>query len=85
MEPTSSWLSMLAIRPSWGITGNQPGSEYLHFSRYTVDGSYMDMTAIRPSNIQLTDLRWEKVVSFNAGIDLGLFNNRLVFDANYYY
>ena len=85
MESSKSWLSMLAVRPSWGITGNQPNAEYLHFSRYAVDGSYIDMTAIKPVNLQLSDLRWEKNISFNAGVDLGLFNNRLVFDANYYY
>ena len=73
MESSKSWLSMLAVRPSWGITGNQPNAEYLHFSRYAVDGSYIDMTAIKPVNLQLSDLRWEKNISFNAGIDLGFY------------
>ena len=85
MEKSSNWLSMLALRPSWGITGNQPNAEYLHFSRYAVDGSYIDMTAIKPVNLQLSDLRWEKNISFNAGADIGFFNNRLMFDVNYYY
>lgn len=84
MQSTKKWLSMLAIRPSWGITGNQPGAEYLHFSRYSPYGSYMDMPATRPTTLRLSDLRWEKSTSYNLGFDLGFFNDRLVFDLNFY-
>ena len=84
MQPTQKWLSMLAIRPSWGITGNQPTEEYLHFSRYSPYGSYIDMPATRPTTLRLSDLRWEKSTSFNLGFDLGFFDDRFVFDLNLY-
>lgn len=84
MQSTKRWLSMLAIRPSWGITGNQPTEEYLHFSRYSPYGSYIDMPATRPTTLRLADLRWEKSTSFNYGFDLGFFNDKLVFDINIY-
>jgi len=84
MQSTKNWLSMLAIRPSWGITGNQPTEEYLHFSRYSPYGSYIDMPATRPTTLRLADLRWEKSTSFNFGFDLGFFKDRLVFDINFY-
>ncbi|WP_340114838.1 SusC/RagA family TonB-linked outer membrane protein [Maribellus mangrovi] len=84
MQSTNKWLSMLAIRPSWGITGNQPDAEYLHFSRYSPYGSYIDMAATRPTTLRLSDLRWEKSTSFNYGLDLALFNNKLNFDLNFY-
>src|SRR5574344_2300546 len=34
MKPTSTWLSMLSFRPSWGIVGGQPNAEYLQYSKY---------------------------------------------------
>ena len=84
MQSTKKWLSMLAIRPSWGITGNQPTDEYLHYSRYSPYGSYIDMPATRPTTLRLADLRWEKSTSFNYGFDVGFFDDRFVFDINLY-
>jgi TonB-linked SusC/RagA family outer membrane protein len=84
MQSTSSWLSMLAFRPSWGVTGNQPREEYLHFSRYSPYGIYIDMAATRPTTLRLSNLKWETVTQFNYGFDLGFFDNRFVFDINIY-
>jgi TonB-linked SusC/RagA family outer membrane protein len=78
MEPTRKWLSMFAIRPSWGRTGQQPGQDYLYTSKYgSIDGRYIDMQAMKPNNIRLTDMKWEIHESWNGGIDLGFFNDRL--------
>ena len=35
MKPTENWLSELALRLSWGVTGNKPGKEYLYYSKYS--------------------------------------------------
>jgi len=73
---------MLSLRPSWGKVGNQPADEYLYQSKYTPTDKYLDMSAMRPSTMKLTDLRWETTSSYNVGMDLGLFNDKLsiVFD-----
>ncbi|HKJ42477.1 MAG TPA: SusC/RagA family TonB-linked outer membrane protein [Sunxiuqinia sp.] len=84
MDGTKKWLSMLAIRPSWGLSGNQPRYEYLYFSRYSPYSSYIDMPATRPTSLQLSDLKWETTTSFNYGLDLGLLDDRFVFDINFY-
>jgi TonB-linked SusC/RagA family outer membrane protein len=73
MEKLKPVLSMLAIRPSWGRVGNQPRSDYLYTSKYNTTSSYLNQTAMAPSNIRLTDLRWQIVSSYNAGIDLAFF------------
>ena len=78
------WLSTLAIRPAWGISGNQPQWEYLHYSRYGTYGTYMDMAAVRPVSLQLKNLKWETTTSFNYGIDLGMMDDRYLFDINFY-
>ena len=77
MQKLKPFLSMLAIRPSWGRVGHQPGQNYLYTSIYSATDKYIDMSAMRPENIRLTDLKWELVSSYNFGIDLSFFDNRL--------
>ena len=70
-------ISMLALRPSWGLVGNQPNQNYLYTSKYGSANSYLDMTAMAPLNIRLTDMRWQKQSSFNGGIDIHFLDERL--------
>ena len=77
MKPTHKWLSMFAIRPSWGRVGNQPGQDYLYTSKYVSTNRYIDMMAMKPDNIRLSDMMWEIKESWNGGIDIGLFNDRI--------
>lgn len=84
MEPTKKWLSMLALRPAWGVSGNQPSEEYLHYSRYGLYDTYIGETAVRPLSIRLSNLKWETTSSYNYGIDLGLLDDKIVFDINFY-
>ena len=78
MKWSRKWLSMLAIRPSWGKVGNQPGQNYLYTSKYRSSTSrYLDMPMMYPENIRLTNLKWEIVSSYNVGVDLGFFDGRL--------
>jgi len=77
MQKLKPTLSMLAIRPSWGRVGNQPNQNYLFTSKYGSADKYIDMSAMKPLNIRLTDLKWQLVSSYNFGIDLGFMDNRL--------
>lgn len=77
-------ISTLGFRPSWGIVGNQPGSEYLFFSRYTAGASYNGEGSIYPNNIRLSNLRWEQVEKWNLGLDLGFFDELITGDVNLY-
>ena len=84
MKGTHSWLSMLSLRPSWGKVGNQPSQDYLYESKYGSTDKYLDMSAMRPINIKLTDLRWETKSTWDIGMDLGLWNDKLVFTLEWY-
>lgn len=77
MEKTRSWLSMLSIRPSWGRVGNQPNQDYLYTSKYSSGNRYLDMATMWPTNIRLTNLKWQINSSYNLGFDLGLWDDRL--------
>ena len=84
MEPLKSWLSELGWRVAYGVTGNPPDKNYLYFSRYNGSGTYIDISAIRPVSVQLSNLKWETSTSYNGGLDLSLFNYRLNVEANIY-
>jgi len=78
------WISMLSIRPGWGIVGRQPGGEYLFYSKYSGGSNYMGSSSIYPNNIRLTNLKWEQVETWNLGFDIGLFNNKITGDLSIY-
>lgn len=84
MAASKNWLNMLAIRPSWGISGIEPDKEYLHYSRYSSYGVYNGTSAYKLSTIQLSDLKWATVESYNLGADIGFLNDKFTFDLNYY-
>ncbi|MEQ2981384.1 SusC/RagA family TonB-linked outer membrane protein [Paraprevotella clara] len=86
MKPTENWLSELALRLSWGGTGNKPGKEYLYYSKYSnFSTGYLDMSAIKPENLQLTNLKWERTSAYNLGVDVSLFNYKYHLVANVYH
>ena len=79
-------LSLFAIRPSWGIAGRQPSGNYLYFNRLGIDTyGYMGTSAVVPSNIRLTDLKWERITSTNLGVDLELFEGKVSANFDWYH
>lgn len=92
-EPWMKWsrkvLSMLAFRPSWGVNGRTPSSEYLQYAKYAAGSQYGNGNTLLPSTrvdgLQLSDLKWEKTTSWNLGANLGLFDDMIEADFNYYY
>jgi len=71
------FVSMLALRPGWGIVGNQPGGEGLFYSKYTGGKGYLDYGTVYQSNVQLKNLKWEQKETFNFGLDFGFWNDRI--------
>ena len=71
------FVSMLALRPGWGIVGTQPGAEYLFFSKYRNGSGYLNNGSVYPSNIQLKKLKWEEKETYNLGFDFGFWNDRI--------
>ncbi len=89
MKWSKSWLSMLAFRPSWGIVGRQPGSQYLQYAKYNTAGVYGDISNTRSvtylEGLQLNNLKWERTTQFNIGGNFGFLNDRITGDFNYYF
>ena len=85
-QPLKKVVSMLAIRPGWGITGNAWFAEGLIYNKYASAGlgNYNDVSAIAPTNLKLEQIRWEKTSSWNLGFNLNFLDDLLQFDLNIY-
>ncbi len=84
-----TWLNEFSLRGGYGVTGNQPGYEYLYFSRYNGywsygASSYNGIATIKPNSLKLTNLKWERSTSVNVGLNLAILDNRIVADINVY-
>ena len=82
-------LSALKLRASWGLTGSQAIEPYATKSAFGSASYTFAMGGTTTSGIALSDpansnLKWETTEQWNFGIDLGLFKNRLLLEADYY-
>lgn len=76
----ASWISSLKPRVSYGVTGRRGGSNvarptYSTSGQYYMDGEWV--IGYRAANNPNPDLRWEKLVSINLGVDFVFLDNRL--------
>lgn len=89
MKPFTN-LNELKVRVGYGLAGNQDAIDSYtsqHLVRPTgvvpVDGSpTVTLGTVRNAN---PDLKWEVKHTFNAGLDVVLYNQMLYFKADYYY
>lgn len=80
-------ISNLKLHTSYGLTGNSEISPYRALANVTsgtllMDGSRVPYSYI--SSMPNDDLQWEKTGTYDVGVELGLFQNRLNFDVSYY-
>lgn len=81
-------ISRLKLHSSIGATGNSEIGTYASLSRLgqsnTILGNQLRVVSYM-SNMPNPDLKWEKTIQWDAGIDLGLLKNRLNLELSYYY
>jgi TonB-linked SusC/RagA family outer membrane protein len=77
-------LNESKLKASWGVSGRQPSDSYARFARYQTEGNYIESPAIVPTQIQLNNLQWENMTSWDAGLELNMFDFRLFMEANVY-
>ena len=81
------FISNLKLRASYGISGNNLISNYasqglMGITRNVNNG--VVVSGITPSSLSNDNLTWEQSVQTNIGFDLGLFDNRITFTADFY-
>ena len=82
-------VNMFKVRASYGELGNENIGEYMYqavMARNNMTYSFGNtpITGSAISTFVDNNLSWEKKKSYNVGIDLALFNNRLEFTAEWY-
>ncbi|MFW6364418.1 MAG: SusC/RagA family TonB-linked outer membrane protein [Bacteroidota bacterium] len=86
-------INELKLRLGYGVTGQQEliDDYYPYIPRYTYgedDARYQFgdefVTTIRPEAYNTT-LKWEETVTYNAGLDFGIYDNRLMGSLDIYY
>lgn len=86
MSKFSNWLSFGKLRSSWGLNGNV-NSDWV--GNYTIQGAYgmtqyNGNTGYLLSKIPTPYLTWETSRTFEVGLDLGLFNNKIQTNFTWY-
>lgn len=89
MDWSERYLSNLKLRFSLGEIGNQAITPYLfvpgmdaYYSSWLVGKALV--TSLKPPALVSTDFTWERVQTYNYGVDVGLFNNKLDLVFDYY-
>jgi TonB-linked SusC/RagA family outer membrane protein len=83
----STTISNLKIRASVGVTGNQEIGNYRSLAQYSTGQTVLGGAAaitLRPSYLGNPDLKWERTTQIDGGLELGLFSDRIIMDADYY-
>lgn len=80
-------ISNLKLRTSIGESGNQAIAPFQTLARLSTNGPIFgdgENVGFVLSAFENSDLKWETTTTTDVGIDLGLFNDRILFTADYY-
>lgn len=82
------WLSLLKIRGSYGIIGNNNIGNYTHYNTVSTNTNAIFGSAIASgsavTNLGNDDLGWEKTSQLDIGVDISFLNSRINFTYDYY-
>jgi TonB-linked SusC/RagA family outer membrane protein len=77
-------ISELKINGSYGITGNESGIGDFTSLTVATSKAYGDFSGIHVDQLGDSKLSWEETSQLNGGFTLGLFNDRILFDYQYF-
>jgi len=77
-------LSELKLRASVGLTGNAEIGDYSSLGLFSGDAGYNGTAGQRFSQLANPNLKWEKTLQYDLGVDFGFFNSRLSGTIDYY-
>jgi TonB-linked SusC/RagA family outer membrane protein len=80
-----SFISNLKLLGGYGITGNQSGITDFNSLGLWQGASYAAVPGVRPFQLENPDLKWETTKQTDIGLEMSLFDDRVSFNAGYYY
>jgi TonB-dependent starch-binding outer membrane protein SusC len=79
---TAPFISDLRLRLETGLTGNQGGSGAIYGTLRAGPSEWG--TSFLPSRYPNPDFQWEETKTDNIGLNVGLFDNKIQFEADYF-
>lgn len=81
-----NFLSYGKLRASWGVTGNDQIGDYSYLGTWsgTTTVPYQGMTGFYSTGLYNPDAAWETIRKLEAGLELGFFGDKLLFNAAWY-
>src|SRR5690606_4604425 len=70
-------ISFLKLRAGWGLVGNSDIDQAAQFATRTVNGAYNQLPILYTEKLPNPNLHWEKSTTLDAGVEVGLFKDRL--------
>ncbi len=81
----TDFISELKLRLGIGTLGNQTMGDFQWMTMWNTGMNYLKQPGILPGgNIGNKSLRWEKTVNYESGVDIGLWQDRIVLDFTVY-
>ncbi|HZW71475.1 MAG TPA: SusC/RagA family TonB-linked outer membrane protein, partial [Hanamia sp.] len=80
-------ISNLKLRASYGVSGNQEIGQYQSISQIQPSTTVLNganQSTLLPSRLGNPNLKWERSLQADGGIELGLFENRVTLNLDYY-
>jgi TonB-linked SusC/RagA family outer membrane protein len=83
----AKWISNLKLRASYGVSGNQEIGQYQSIAQIqpsTTVLSGASQSTLLPSYIGNPNLKWERSLQADAGLEFSLFKDRINMNLDYY-
>ncbi|TCC99570.1 SusC/RagA family TonB-linked outer membrane protein [Pedobacter hiemivivus] len=84
LRHTLPFVSFAKIRASYGITGNDQIGDYRYLSLWNSSSSYQGAPTLSVASIANNDFAWETNQKLEAGIQLGIFKDKLNINISFY-
>jgi len=78
-----SWIDDIKLRGSYGLTGNQNIGDQMYRTLYSPK-SYNGVSALIPTQLGNSGIKWETTKEADGGIDISLFKERLTATVDYF-
>lgn len=80
----NSLISELKVRASWGLRGNSEIGNFASRALISPGANYLQRAGLAPTQLGNPDLTWEQREDIDVGLDLGLFNDRVLLQVDAY-
>ena len=77
-------VSFLKLKASYGLTGNAEIGNFPSRGLWSGTAAYGGVPGQVPSQLANPDLKWETSTGFDAGFEIGVLNNRVSLEFDYY-